>query len=321
MTSLSRFLACAIVLSIPAIAPGQAVPSPANKPVRASIYDAKADAREQVKVASALAKRDAKRVLVMFGGDWCGWCHKLHALFASNAEIKKMLSTEYVLVMVDTEAPNARALLAECVGDLPPVGFPFLAVLDRQGQIVTRQRTDPLEEGDHHDPVKVKEFLGKWVAPKADAVKVLEDGLAKARSEDKALFLHFGAPWCGWCHQLDAFLARADMSEILGKEFVDLKIDTERMIGGDAILAKYNAEKAGGIPWFVFLDTSGKPIVNSEGPKGNIGYPASPEEIDHFIHMIKKSARKLDASQIKTIEDVLKLEAKKLEQARTSPAK
>ena len=43
----------------------------------------------------------------MFGGDWCGWCHKLHELFTSDAEIRKILSYEYVLVMVDTEAPGA----------------------------------------------------------------------------------------------------------------------------------------------------------------------------------------------------------------------
>ena len=35
--------------------------------------------------------------------------------------------------MVDTQAPNADKLLAECKGDLQGVGYPFLAVLDEPG--------------------------------------------------------------------------------------------------------------------------------------------------------------------------------------------
>ena len=52
----------------------------------------------------------------MFGGDWCGWCHKLHELFASDAEIRKILSYEYVLVMVDTEAQTPPKLVQEVQG-------------------------------------------------------------------------------------------------------------------------------------------------------------------------------------------------------------
>ena len=68
----------------------------------------------------------------------------------------------------------------------------------RNGKVVTAQRTDPLEEGDHHDPIKMKEFLTKWVAPSRDAREVLGTALTRAASEDKQVLLHFGAPWCGW---------------------------------------------------------------------------------------------------------------------------
>ena len=101
----------------------------------------------------------------MFGGDWCGWCHKLHELFASNVEIRKILSYEFVLVMVDTQAPGALALLDKCKAALSEedrakvFGVPFLSVLDSDGKVVKAQRTDPLEEGDHHDPAKVKDCL------------------------------------------------------------------------------------------------------------------------------------------------------------------
>ncbi len=167
---------------------------------KASIYDKTADAKVQVAKAVERAKHDEKRVLLMFGGDWCGWCHKLHGLFKTNTDVAQTLSNEYVLVTVDLEAPNAAELLKTCKDALSQdelqkgVGYPFLAVLDADGKVVTAQRTDPLEEGDHHDPKKVAEFLTRWQVPAKDAKRVLEEALSRASSDDKRVLLTFGAP-------------------------------------------------------------------------------------------------------------------------------
>jgi hypothetical protein len=222
--------------------------------------------------------------------------------------------------MVDTQAPHAEALLKECRGDLEGVGYPFLAVLDGDGQVVTRQKTDPLEEGDHHDPAKVKQFLDRWVAPKVSAASVLEAALAKASGEDKMVFLHFGTPTCGWCHRLEAFLAREDMAPIFGRDFVDAKLDLARMSGAEEVLLKYAPGKSGGVPWFVFLDAKGNAIVTSDGPGGNIGYPATPAEIEHFIAMLTKARRRIEPAQVQAIEAALKAEGKKIEEARAKAA-
>ena len=127
----------------------------------------------------------------MFGGDWCGWCHKLHGLFRSDPEVRKLIADEYALVPIDLESPNADRLLRECKaalvasGDKHAVGYPFLAVLDADRKIVTAQRTDPLEEGDHHDPKKVRELIPEaadlqvevYVLPNLGAVNVMIRGL------------------------------------------------------------------------------------------------------------------------------------------------
>src|SRR5258708_2277039 len=112
VTRITRSVAAAFLLALPAVAIAQESKGDAGKPTRPTIYDAKADAKEQVKKATALARRDGQRVLLMFGGDWCGWCHKLHALFNSEPAIRELLADEYVLVMVDTQAPHAEDLLA-----------------------------------------------------------------------------------------------------------------------------------------------------------------------------------------------------------------
>jgi thioredoxin-related protein len=292
--------------------------SKADKPKKSALYDPKADARAQVEAAVARARRDHSRVLIQFGFEGCSWCHKLHRLFEQDEEIRKLLRDEYVLVLVDIQAPHADELLREVKGVLAPddlqkaVGFPFLGVLDGDGKVITAQRTDPLEKGKGHDPAKVKKFLDRWVAPRADARAVLEAALARAAKDDKRVFLHFGAPWRGWCHRLEDFLARPDITAVLGPDFVDAKIDVDRMDHGKEVMATYRKGEDGGIPWFVILDGKGKALATSDGPKGNVGYPAQPHEIEHFLAMLKQTARKMGPGQLDQIEAALRQARKDL---------
>ena len=240
----------------------------------------------------------------MFGGDWCGWCHKLHDLFTTNREIRQTLGNEYVLVTIDTASPNATEVLETCKAALSKddahkgFGYPFLAVLDAQGKVVKAQRTDPLEEGDHHDPKKVQEFLDGWkVAPK-DARVVLKEALSRASSDDKRVLLTFGAPWCGWCHKLHDWMAQPEIAAILDRDFVIAQVDVDRMTGGKEVQKHYQPATSGGIPWFAILDTRGKALITSDGPGGNIGYPAQPREVEHFLSMVKGQGRRIDDRQL-----------------------
>ncbi len=289
----------------------------ANK--KPSIYDKSADALAQVEKAKETARRADKRILVMFGGDWCPWCHKLHELFAANAEIRKILSYEYVLVMVDTVAPGAETLLGKCKAALSPdelqkgVGYPFLSVLDADGKVVTSQRTDPLEEGDHHVPERVKEFLSKWTVAPKDAEVVLRDGLEKASSDDKRVFLAFGAPWCGWCHRLEDWMDQAEIAAILDRDFVIVRVDIDRMTHGKDVLTRFRPSEKGGVPWFAVLDSKGKSLGDSDGPKGNIGYPFKPEEIDHFMALISREGRRIEPAQQQRLRQSLNESAERID--------
>ena len=92
-------------------------------------------------------------------------------------------------------------------------------------------------------------------------------------------------------------MASPTVSPVLAKEFVSLKIEADRMIGGKAILKRYQPNE-GGIPWFVFLDGDGKAGATSDGPKGNVGFPAAPHEIAYFRTMLETSRRKLTDADI-----------------------
>ena len=71
------------------------------------------------------------------------------------------------------------------------------------------------------------------------------------------------------------------------------------------MLAKYPDSSKGGIPWFVMLDPKGKELASSHGPKGNIGFPFTDDEIAHFVTMLKTCKRHLADAEIEMMRSSL----------------
>jgi len=92
-------------------------------------------------------------------------------------------------------------------------------------------------------------------------------------------------------------MALHDVAPMLAREFVTLKLDFDRSKGAKEIAKRY-AGKEEGLPWFAFIDTNGQTIVTSTGPKGNVGAPWAPHEVDHFKTMLLKAKRQLTDAQI-----------------------
>ncbi len=132
--------------------------SDASKSARPGIYDEKADGAKQVEEALVTAKKEGKRVLLQFGANWCGWCHKLHKLFETNPEIARILKDDFVVVMVDVNKSH-NSVVNERYGNPTRFGLPVIVVLNADGKVLNTKNTSELEEGDHHSPQKVLAFL------------------------------------------------------------------------------------------------------------------------------------------------------------------
>lgn len=293
----------------------------AQKPKREPIYDEKADAPKQIEEALARAEKENRRVLIQWGANWCGWCYLLHDTMKENREIARKLQYEYDVVLVDIgKMDQNQDLLEKYEVDIRNEGVPFLTVLDPAGKVIANQETASLESKEEgvqaHEPDAVLDFLTKHQSTPQDAEQLLAAAMEQAKSSKRLVFLHFGAPWCGWCHRLEDWIAKPDVAQRLGKTFVDLKIDNDRMTNAEDVYSRY-CKEPGGIPWFVFLDpTQEQPIViTSDGSNGNLGFPWTDEEITDFGGMLDACEARISDDQKAWLLKSLKLNREEVEAA------
>lgn len=95
-------------------------------------------------------------------------------------------------------------------------------------------------------------------------------------------------------------MALDDVAPLLAREFVTLKLDFDRAKGAREIAVRL-AGKEQGLPWFAVVGPDGQPVVTSTGPKGNVGMPWQPHEVDHFESMLRTSKRRLSDAEVATL--------------------
>ena len=67
------------------------------------LFDPYADTAQQIAAALAAARRDNRRVPLVFGANQVGRCHALDQLFQTDKAITEILKTDYVITMIDRE--------------------------------------------------------------------------------------------------------------------------------------------------------------------------------------------------------------------------
>lgn len=145
--------------------PPRRLPEPV-KP-KTDLYAPPEEARVEIDAALASARRDHKRVIVVFGANWCYDCHVLDATFHSKA-IAPLVDANYHVVHVSVGDEEDRNLdLAEKYGVPLKKGIPGLAVLDPDGKVVYSQKEGEFENSTRFGTGDVTAFLKKWAPPHA----------------------------------------------------------------------------------------------------------------------------------------------------------
>src|SRR6266566_2091089 len=128
--------------------------------VDAKIYPTD-DARGEIRQALGRAAKVRKRVLVVFGADWCYDCHVLDKAF-QRQDIAAVLRPSFEVVHVDVgEGNKNQDLMNEY--DVPMKrGIPAIAVLDSSGKLLFSQKNGEFERARALGPEDLLEFLKKW---------------------------------------------------------------------------------------------------------------------------------------------------------------
>jgi len=125
------------------------------------IYPSPAQAKADLAAAIRTAAATHKRVLIDFGGNWCGDCKVLDIYF-HNAQNLPLLESNYVLVHINVGYMDQNLDIAKRY-DVPiEKGVPALAVLDQHGKLLYSQRSGQFEAMRTMEPSSVTHFLTRW---------------------------------------------------------------------------------------------------------------------------------------------------------------
>ena len=133
----------------------------AEQPGRAVIYPDGAQGKADVAAALAQAAREHKRVLLDFGGNWCGDCQVL-AIYFQDPVNRSLLDAHYVMVPVNIGRYDVNLDLAARYGVPIAKGVPALAVLDAKGTLLYSQRNSEFSAMRNMDVSSVTAFLNRW---------------------------------------------------------------------------------------------------------------------------------------------------------------
>jgi thioredoxin 1 len=136
-----------------------AMPVPAGQDD--DLYPANVDARAEIKEAEARAASEHKRVLLVFGANWCGDCHVLDRAFHRPDFASAISAYEVVHVDIGPDGKKNNDLAEQFQVPLRK-GIPALAVLESDGRLVVSQKNGEFENARAMNPAMFLEFLNKW---------------------------------------------------------------------------------------------------------------------------------------------------------------
>ena len=147
-----KLLAVAALLAV-----GAATARSANR----DIYPAPDQAKADLAAALRTAAQTHKRVLLDFGGNWCGDCQVLD-LYFHNAQNLPILESNFVLVHVNIGHMDINLDIANQYQVPLEKGVPAIAVLTDRGKLLYSQKGGEFEAMRRMDPSAVTSFLVQW---------------------------------------------------------------------------------------------------------------------------------------------------------------
>src|SRR5713226_8880392 len=134
-----------------------------------------------------------------------------------------------------------------------------------------------------------------------------EEAFAKARRENKPIFLSIGYSTCHWCHVMahESF-ENEETAAIMNREFVNIKVDREERPDVDRVYMTFVQATTGGGGWpmSVWLTPDLKPFVGGTyfPPEDRYGQPAFKKVLERIAAAWKQDHEKIAEQGSKIVE-------------------
>jgi thioredoxin 1 len=128
--------------------------------IKKDLYPAGVDAHAEINEALEKATKARKRVLVVFGANWCYDCHVLDLAFHRPDIAPLLINFEVVHVDIG-EGEKNQDLMKQYEVPMQK-GIPALAVLASDGRLLYSQKNGEFEKARALGPEDLVQFLNKW---------------------------------------------------------------------------------------------------------------------------------------------------------------
>jgi len=129
--------------------------------VKTDLYAADADARKEIDEALQKAVKEKKRVMLIFGANWCYDCHVLdRALHEGNAG--QIVKERFVLVHVDIGEGDKNLDLTTKYKTPLDKGVPAVAILRSNGELLYSSSEGEFEAARKMMKRDLGAFLNRW---------------------------------------------------------------------------------------------------------------------------------------------------------------
>jgi len=129
--------------------------------MKTNLYPSDADAHAEIRQAEQRAAAQHKRLLLIFGANWCYDCHVLDLAFHRPDFASAMAGYEVVHIDIGDDGKKNADVAKEFDTRLDK-GVPVLAVAESDGKVVISQQNGEFEDARSLTPETLLQFLNKW---------------------------------------------------------------------------------------------------------------------------------------------------------------
>lgn len=100
-------------------------------------YNESADAEADIAAAIATAAQSDRKVMLVFGANWCPDCRALSKAFKQDAKLSKLIDKNFVVAKINIGRWDANTDIAKRYEEAASNGIPSVAVLNAEGELIS----------------------------------------------------------------------------------------------------------------------------------------------------------------------------------------